>query len=83
MRIGLILAVLTGLEIVLRTPDVTGVLLIFTCSPLAAIKFALVVVWFMHLKYDDRRYARFFVMGIAGAVTLYLSCCSPSRCSWR
>ena len=32
----------------------------------------LVVLWFMHLKFDSRRYARFFVMGIAGAVTLYL-----------
>ena len=35
-------------------------------------KFVLVVMWFMHLKFDDRRYSRFFVMGIAGAVTLYL-----------
>ena len=32
----------------------------------------MVVLWFMHLKFDDRRYARFFVMGIAGAFTLYL-----------
>ena len=35
-------------------------------------KFVLVVLWFMHLKFDDRRYARFFVMGIAVAFTLYL-----------
>jgi len=26
----------------------------------------------MHLKFDDRRYARFFVMGLALAGTLYL-----------
>jgi hypothetical protein len=26
----------------------------------------------MHLRFDDRRYARFFVMGLAGAATLYL-----------
>ena len=26
-------------------------------------KFALVVLWFMHLKFDDRRYRRFFVHG--------------------
>jgi hypothetical protein len=26
----------------------------------------------MHLKFDSRTYARFFVMGLAGAVTLYL-----------
>jgi len=29
-------------------------------------------MWFMHLRFDDRRYARFFVMGIALAFTLYL-----------
>jgi hypothetical protein len=32
----------------------------------------LVVLWFMHLRFDDRRYARFFVMGLAGSATLYL-----------
>ena len=37
-----------------------------------ASKFAIVVLWYMHLKFDDRRYSRFFVMGLAGAATLYL-----------
>jgi cytochrome c oxidase subunit 4 len=36
------------------------------------VKFTLVVMWFMHLRFDSRTYARFFVMGLAGAVTLYL-----------
>jgi hypothetical protein len=31
-----------------------------------------VVLWFMHLKFDSKVYARFFVMGIAFAVTLYI-----------
>ena len=26
----------------------------------------------MHLKFDDRRFARFFVMGLSGAAVLYL-----------
>ena len=34
-------------------------------------KFTLVVLWYMHLKFDSRTYGRFFVLGIAGAVTLY------------
>ncbi len=38
----------------------------------AAIKFTLVVLWFMHLRFDSRTYARFFVMGLAGAITLFL-----------
>ena len=43
-----------------------------TLFVLAIVKFALVVLWFMHLRFDDRRYARFFVMGLAGASILYL-----------
>ena len=36
------------------------------------VKFTLVVLWFMHLRFDSRTYARFFVMGLAGAITLFL-----------
>jgi cytochrome c oxidase subunit 4 len=43
-----------------------------TLFTLAFIKFVLVVLWFMHLRFDDRRYARFFVMGLALAATLFL-----------
>jgi cytochrome c oxidase subunit 4 len=38
----------------------------------AIIKFSLVVLWYMHLKFDSRTYARFFVIGLAGAITLFL-----------
>ncbi len=72
VRIGLILFVLTGLEITASYTGVTGAILIPTLFVLAIVKFALVVLWFMHLKFDDRRYARFFVMGLAGASVLYL-----------
>ena len=51
---------------------VSGAILIPTLFVLAIVKFALVVLWFMHLRFDDRRYARFFVMGLAGASILYL-----------
>ena len=72
VRIGLILAVLTGLEVTASYLDVSGAILIPTLYVLSIIKFLLVVMWFMHLKFDDRRYSRFFVMGLAGAATLYL-----------
>ena len=71
VRIGVILAVLTGLEVA-ASYTIDGALLIVTLFILAAIKFTLVVMWFMHLKFDDRRFARFFVMGLALALTLYL-----------
>jgi cytochrome c oxidase subunit 4 len=72
VRIGVILAVLTALEVAASYTGVSGSILIPTLLVLALIKFALVVLWFMHLKFDDRRYARFFVMGLSGAAILYL-----------
>src|SRR4051794_7275450 len=71
IRIGVILGVLTAIEIT-ASYTIDGALLIVTLIGLAAIKFTIVVMWFMHLKFDDRRYARFFVMGVALAATLYL-----------
>jgi cytochrome c oxidase subunit IV len=72
VRIGLILFVLTALEVAASYAGVSGSILIPTLFVLAVVKFALVVLWFMHLKFDDRRYARFFVMGLSGAAVLYL-----------
>lgn len=72
VRIGVILGVLTALEIGASYAGVSTGILIPTLFVLAIVKFALVVMWFMHLRFDDRRYARFFVMGLAGASVLYL-----------
>ena len=72
IRIGIVLAVLTALEVASYYVDVNTSVLIPTLFVLAFVKFVLVVLWFMHLRFDDRRYARFFVMGLALAVTLYL-----------
>lgn len=72
VRIGVILAVLTALEVAASYTGVSGSVLIPTLLVLAIVKFALVVLWFMHLRFDDRRYARFFVMGLSGAAVLYL-----------
>jgi cytochrome c oxidase subunit IV len=72
VRIGLILGVLTALEVAASYAGVSGSILIPTLFVLALVKFALVVLWFMHLKFDDRRFARFFVMGLSGAAILYL-----------
>jgi caa(3)-type oxidase, subunit IV len=72
IRIALILAVLTGLEVAATYTNIGSATLIALLLGLAAIKFILVVLYFMHLKFDDRRYARFFLMGLAGATTLFL-----------
>jgi cytochrome c oxidase subunit 4 len=71
IRIGLILAGLTAFEVLIYYLDVSTAFLISTLFVVAVIKFMLVVMWFMHLRFDDRRYARFVVMGLARAATLY------------
>lgn len=72
VRIGIVLAALTALEVWLSYSGIAGGVLIALLLSAAFLKFVLVVLWFMHLKFDDRRYSRFFVMGFAGAATLYL-----------
>jgi cytochrome c oxidase subunit 4 len=71
IRIALILGVLTLLEIA-TSYQLTGTVQIVALFVGMVLKFALVVLWFMHLRFDDRRYARFFLMGLSGAATLYL-----------
>ena len=70
VRIFLVLVTLTGLEVAAIYQHL-GRWLIPTLFVLAGTKFCLVVLWFMHLKFDDKRFSRFFLMGLAGALTLY------------
>jgi len=72
IRIAVVLLVITLIEVstyYVKPPHnvLVPVLLTFT-----VVKVSLVVMWFMHLKFDSRLYARLFLMGIAFAVTLYL-----------
>ena len=72
VRIFLILGAITSAEVALwYVRDGLGAWFLPTLFVLMITKFALVVLWFMHLKFDDRRFARFFLMGLAGATTLY------------
>ena len=72
IRIGIVLAALTAIEVFVSYTHYSPRLVTVALLSLMFLKFLLVVLWFMHLKFDSRRYSRFFVMGIAGATTLYL-----------
>lgn len=72
VRIAIILAVITAVEVAVYYIDAVRDLLIPLLFLFSLIKFTLVVLWFMHLKFDSRTYARFFLLGLAGAITLYL-----------
>ena len=73
VRIGVVLALITAAEVaVYYVQKELGGWLLPILFGLSLIKFSLVVMFFMHLKFDSRTYSRFFVMGLAGAITLYL-----------
>lgn len=73
VRIAIVLAVVTAAEVAVYYVDALSDWLIPLLFLFAIIKFSLVALWFMHLRFDSRTYARFFVLGIAGAVTLYIA----------
>lgn len=75
VRIAIVLAVVTAAEVAVYYVDWVHEhgLLIPLLFLFALIKFSLVVLWYMHLRFDSRTYARFFVMGLAGALTLYVA----------
>jgi cytochrome c oxidase subunit IV len=73
VRIFFILVAITGIEVAIYfVRDEMGGWFLPLLFALMISKFAIVVLWYMHLKSDDRRFSRFFVMGLAGAATLYL-----------
>ncbi len=76
IQIAVILAVLTGIEIALFyveegvdavTTSVTAPILLI----LAAVKFVMVVGWFMHVRYEKPLVSRFFAIGFVIAIALY------------
>ena len=72
IRIAVILAVITAAEVVVYYVEGVQEFLVPILFAFSTLKFALVVLWFMHLKFDSKTYARFFLMGLAGAITLFI-----------
>ncbi len=72
VQIALILGVLTAAEVATYYVDL-GPLEIPILLTLMVIKFTLVVMWFMHLKFDSPLFTRTFVAGLSMAVVVYVA----------
>lgn len=70
--IALILAVVTAVEVAVAYIEALGNWLVPILFVLAIAKFALVVGYFMHLKYDSPAFQRMFIIGVVGAIVLFL-----------
>jgi len=69
--IALILAVITGAEVAVTYIDALDSVVAPLLITMSAAKFAIVVGYFMHLKYEQRIYRNLFLMGIIAAPILF------------
>jgi cytochrome c oxidase subunit 4 len=73
IKVALFLGVLTALEVsTYFWEDASTTALVATLFPMMIIKFAVVVAYFMHLRYDNPLFRRVFVFGLVLAVVVYL-----------
>ena len=71
VTIAIILAIVTALEVaVYYIPAVEGILVPILLA-MAVVKFIMVALYFMHLKFDSRVFRRFFLIGIVLAIVIF------------
>jgi len=73
--IAVVLVIITGFEIAtsyISTNDVSARLIAAVLITMAAVKFSLVVAWYMHLRTDLKIFRRMFVGGLLLAGAVYL-----------
>ena len=74
VEIGVILAVMTLIEVIIYESFDSGLSTavgIPALVLLTILKFLLVVMWFMHLRFDHHMFRRFFYVGVALAGLVY------------
>lgn len=71
IKVAAILAVITGAEVTIYYIKSLKSILVPALVIFSVIKFTMVVLWFMHLRFDSRLFRRLFVTGLALAVFVY------------
>lgn len=73
LKVGVVLAVLTALEVAVVYIESLKEYLAFLLLLIGVIKFILVAMYFMHLKFDAPVYSRFFMIGLGLALISMLA----------
>lgn len=73
VRVAIVLAVLTAIEVWLSYAKLNDVLTNTSLLVFAAIKFSIVALYFMHLKFDNKVLRRLFVTGLVLAMFCYIA----------
>ena len=72
VRVAVVLAIATALEVGLYYLDLPHPLFATLLLFFAILKFSLVALWFMHLRFDSLVFRRLFVTGLLLAFGVYL-----------
>ncbi len=73
VRVAVILAIITVVEVAVYYIERVRAILVPVLIILSLAKFAAVVGYFMHLKFDDRRFAWIFLSGLVIAISAVLA----------
>ncbi|HVM35272.1 MAG TPA: cytochrome C oxidase subunit IV family protein [Actinomycetota bacterium] len=72
IKIAIILAIVTAIEVVFSyIPGAEPGLIVTGLIVMAFIKFVLVALYFMHLRFDNRLFRRLFVTGVVLALIVF------------
>lgn len=71
VNVAIILAIVTAIEVAIYYVPALEDLLVPILIVLAVIKFVMVGLYFMHLKFDSRTFRRFFLTGIVLALSVF------------
>ena len=73
VSVAIILAVVTALEVAIYYIEAVGDILVPALIIMSLAKFVTVVGYFMHLKYDDRRFMWIFCAGLLTAIAVFVA----------
>lgn len=73
LNVAIILSIITIVEVAIVIIEVPSLFLVSSLLALSAVKFAFVVGWFMHLKFDARLYQALFLGGLFLAIAVLLA----------
>lgn len=71
VAVGIFLGIVTAAEVAIYYFNFPDWLLVVGLAVFAVIKFVMVVMWFMHLRFDSRLFRRLFVTGLVTAMLVF------------
>jgi cytochrome c oxidase subunit 4 len=71
VTIAIVLAIITAIEVGVYYITSVKDLLVPMLLTMSVIKFVLVALWFMHLRFDSHVFRRFFLIGIVLALLVF------------